>query len=283
MWSPEIMRASHHHAQRGYTLIELSISIIIALFLMGGLLTLVMHTRNTSTTQTQLQQLQENERIAMTILANVVQEAGYFPDPTNNTATSLGGETENGYGAGGTGVLTFGVGQSLAGVSAVAVPGAVVAARFVAPISDASGVIANSIITCGGSTNTDTAATHEFTNIFQVATVAGVTYLQCVLIKDGGNPQTVNLVPGLYDMRVWYGVATGSDNNVAEYLAASDVTATNNWANVTSVKIRLYFQLPRYGFSGGQVDTTATSSAVTNQTQYVERVIGLMSRVGVNT
>lgn len=278
------MRASHHHPQRGYTLIELSISIIIALFLMGGLLTLVMHTRNTSTTQIQMQQLQENERIAMTILANVIQEAGYFPDPTNNTPTSLAGETENGYGAGGTGVLTFGVGQSLAGVSGVAAPGAVVASRFVAPIGDTSGVIANSIITCGGTTNTDPAATHEFTNIFQIATVGTVTYLQCVLIKDGGgNPQTVNLVPGLYDMRVWYGVATGSDNNVAEYLTAANVTATNNWPNVTSVKIRLYFQLPQYGFSGGQVDTAATSSAVTNQTQYVERVIGLMSRVGVNT
>ena len=75
------MRASPRHAQRGYTLIELSISIIIALFLMAGLLTLVMHTRNTSTTQIQLQQLQENERIAMTVLANVIQEAGYFPDP----------------------------------------------------------------------------------------------------------------------------------------------------------------------------------------------------------
>jgi prepilin-type N-terminal cleavage/methylation domain-containing protein len=55
------MRAPLRHTQRGYTLIELSISIIIALFLMAGLLTLVMNTRNTSTTQAQMQQLQENE------------------------------------------------------------------------------------------------------------------------------------------------------------------------------------------------------------------------------
>ncbi len=277
------MRASPRHAQRGYTLIELSISIIIALFLMAGLLTLVMHTRNTSTTQIQLQQLQENERIAMTIVANVIQEAGYFPDPTQNTSTSLGGETETGLGVGGTGTVTFATGQSIAGVTGATAPGDVLAGRFVAPIGDASGVISNSIITCGGTTNT-AAVTHEFTNIFQVATVNGTTYLQCIL-KDvtAGTSLTVNLVPGLYDMQVLYGVATGTDTNVAEYLPASSVTTTNNWANVTSVKVRLYFQLPNYGFSGGQVNSGATSSAVTNQTQYVERVIGLMSRVGVNT
>jgi type IV pilus assembly protein PilW len=274
------MRTSPRHAQCGFTLIELSISIIIALFLMAGLLTLVMHTRNTSTTQIQLQQLQENERIAMTVLANVIQEAGYFPDPTQNTATSLGGETDTGFAS----PLTFATGQAITGLSGAAVPGDTVAARFVAPIGDASGVISNSIITCGGTTNTDTAATHQFTNVFRIATVGTSTYLQCVL-KDitAGTSQTVNLVPGLYDMQVLYGVATGSDNNVAQYLPAATVQSTNNWANVTSVKVRLYFQLPRYGFSGGQTDSTATGSAVTNQTQYVERVIGLMSRVGVNT
>ena len=117
------MRAPLRHAQRGYTLIELSVSIIIALFLMAGLLTLVMHTRTTSTTQAQMQQLQENERIAMTIMANVIQEAGYFPDPTTYTNTSLGGETDGGLGAGGSGSVTYGVGQALSGVTGAAVPG----------------------------------------------------------------------------------------------------------------------------------------------------------------
>ena len=230
------MRASPRHAQRGYTLIELSISIIIALFLMGGLLTLVMHTRNTSSTQIQMQQLQENERIAMTILANVVQEAGYFPDPTRNTNTSLGGETDSGLGVGGASTVVFAVGQPISGVTGAAAPGDILVSRFVAPIADSSLVIANSIITCGGTTNIDTTQPHQFTNIFQIATVAGTTYLQCILKDETpgfGTSQTVNLVPGLYDMQVLYGVATGSDNNVAEYLTATNVTATNNWPNVT--------------------------------------------------
>jgi hypothetical protein len=90
-------------------------------------------------------------------------------------------------------------------------------------------------------------------------------------------------VPGLYDMTILYGVATGTDNNVTQFLSAATVQSTNNWANVTAVKVRLYFQLPNYGFSGGQVNSGATSSAVTNGTQYVERVISIMSRTGVNT
>jgi type IV pilus assembly protein PilW len=285
MWSPDAMRAPLRHAQRGYTLIELSVSIIIALFLMAGLLTLVMHTRTASTTQAQMQQLQENERIAMTIMANVIQQAGYFPDPTTYTNTSLGGETDGGLGAGGSGSVTYGVGQALSGVTGAAVPGDVVGARFVAPIADASAVVSNDIITCGGTTNTDTALPHQYTNIFQIATVSGVPYLQCLLIKDGNssNITTVNLVPGLYDMTILYGVATGTDNNVTQFLSAATVQSTNNWANVTAVKVRLYFQLPNYGFSGGQVNSGATSSAVTNGTQYVERVISIMSRTGVNT
>jgi type IV pilus assembly protein PilW len=67
------------HREHGYTLLELMIAILIALFLLAGLLTLAMGTRKTSTTQSQLAQLQDNERIAMTLMTNVIQQAGYFP------------------------------------------------------------------------------------------------------------------------------------------------------------------------------------------------------------
>ena len=64
--------------QRGFSLVELSIAILIALFLLGGLVTLVMGTRRTNATQSALSQLQDNERIAMTLITNVVQQAGYY-------------------------------------------------------------------------------------------------------------------------------------------------------------------------------------------------------------
>ena len=44
-------------------------------------MTLVMGTRRTSATQSALSQLQDNQRIAMTLITNIVQKAGYFADP----------------------------------------------------------------------------------------------------------------------------------------------------------------------------------------------------------
>ncbi len=74
--------------QRGLTLVELMVAMAIALFLLGGLLTIVQNTRKTFGAQMQLAQLQDNQRLAMTLLGDVIQTAGYFPDPTVNT---LGG------------------------------------------------------------------------------------------------------------------------------------------------------------------------------------------------
>jgi len=72
--------------QRGYTLIEMLVALLIGLFLLGGLFTLEYGTRRTSSNQTALAQLQDNQRFAMSLLNDVIQAAGYFPNPTPYTA-----------------------------------------------------------------------------------------------------------------------------------------------------------------------------------------------------
>ncbi len=74
--------------QRGFTLVELLVALLIGLFLVGGLLTIVQDNRRTFSSQNQLSQLQDAERVAMTMITDVIQSAGYFPDPTTNTAAS---------------------------------------------------------------------------------------------------------------------------------------------------------------------------------------------------
>ena len=274
-------------AQRGYSLIELSVAMVIALFLLAGLVTLVMGTRKTSNTQSQLSQLQDNERIAMTILANVIQQAGYYPDPVHNTSSSsLPSQTLTLS----TGTIgTFAAGQALIGTYNSAAPGDVVAARFVQPVasSDSANAIGNTIITCAGSPNTDTANTHRYINLFLVGTGSdGQSYLQCVQVEDTGAAQTpVNLVPGLQKIQVWYGVTRPAqanfDTSVNTYLTAANMASTD-WANVTSVKIRLTFLMPNYGMSPSASSSVQYSSAA-NTTQYIERVISVMNNAGVNT
>src|SRR5579863_9386045 len=79
------MRATH---QRGFTLIEIMIAMAIGLFIALALVTIVNTNKAAFLSQNQLEQMQDSERMAMTLMADVIQAAGYFPDPTNNT---LGG------------------------------------------------------------------------------------------------------------------------------------------------------------------------------------------------
>ena len=59
--------------QKGYTLVEVMVAISIALFLMGGALLMVQHTRNAFKAQNQLSQLQESERMAMALITDAYE------------------------------------------------------------------------------------------------------------------------------------------------------------------------------------------------------------------
>lgn len=264
--------------QRGFSLVELSIAILIALFLLGGLVTLLMGTRRTNATQSSLAQLQDNERIAMTLITNVVQNAGYMPNPV------VGGQTLNSFLTETYGGVSFSGSQVVGGIYNASAPGDTFAIRFFAPAQD----INSTIINCAGQSNASAATLLWYTNVFSVANVNGTFWLQCQARGNNngapGTPQTVNLIPNVTNISVLYGLgsATGasvSDYSVVQYLNAAQVTAlTNGWLYVTCVKVTLTFLLPQYGTVGGQM----MSSAATNSTITFQRVIPIMSRVGVN-
>ncbi len=50
---------------------------------------------------------------------------------------------------------------------------------------------------------------------------------------------TEELVDGVKDMQISYGIATGADKQVTRYDTADEVTADNNWDNVVAVRIDL--------------------------------------------
>src|SRR5580693_6456549 len=116
-------RARGH--QRGFTLVELSVALFIGLFLLGGLLSLVQDMRRTFGNQNQLGQLQDNERLAMTLITDVVQAAGYFPNPTVDTiGTALPTN------------LPFGAGQAITGTHNAAPPGDTLSVQFETALND---------------------------------------------------------------------------------------------------------------------------------------------------
>jgi type IV pilus assembly protein PilW len=260
--------------ERGFSLIELSIAILIALFLLGGLVTLLMGTRRTNATQSSLSQLQDNERIAMTLVTNVVQKAGYFADPVGQQLSSFIAETTP------SGIALLG-GQVLGGSYNATPPGDILVVRFFTPQTDPY----NSVINCAGQSNTAPSSAPVnlwYTNIFQIGTVNGTRWLQCQVQANGVPTQLVNLIPNVTNISVLYGVAsggTGDDYSIVQYLNATQVTAGSNWPNVTAVKVTLTFQVPNYGNTGGQM----LPSSAPNSTTSITRVIPVMSRAGVNT
>jgi type IV pilus assembly protein PilW len=215
----------------------------IGLFLLGGLLTIVQNNRRVFATQNQLAQLEDSQRLAMTMIADVIQSAGYFPDPTINTSAAL------------TATGPFAVGQAFTGTYNAAAPGDTIRARFVTANGDG-------ILNCSGSSNT-TGANLIYVNLFRVIG----SQLVCTM-----NGTQYQLVSGVQNLSVLYGVKTDftvDDNTVDTYLNASQMTATN-WNNVISVTVTLTFSNPVYVAGTGQP-----------QTINFQRVIGVMSRSGI--
>jgi type IV pilus assembly protein PilW len=249
--------------QRGFTLVELSVAVLIGLFLLGGLLTLVQDMRRTFGNQNQQSQMQDNERLAMTILTDVIQAAGYFPNPTFFTITTALPVNPL--------YPAFQAGQAIAGTHNAAPPGDTISVQFLTAPNDG-------IINCTGGTNT-TGANQQYVNRFSADALGN---LNCklniaapvALISPSGLA-TAPLSGGVTNLQILYGVKRNLaivNNNADTFLNASQMTP-NDYLNLICVKVTLTF------------DNTAMRQSQLGQPATIQftRVITVMSRGGANT
>jgi type IV pilus assembly protein PilW len=222
-------------ALRGFTMIELLIALTIGIFLTGALLTIVQMNRTVFGNQSLLSQLQDNERLAMSMMSDVVQSAGYFPNPTLYTAGNV-------FPASG----SFGSQQWITGTyGGGAAPGDSLTVRYMTASGDGN-------LTCSGQPNTS-GGNVLYVSQFQVVQVNATTsQLVCTV---GGTAYA--LATGITNMTVLYGVQTNAaapGRNVDSYMNAAQVT---NWSNVISVLVTMTFTNPLYnnGNSPGQPPT----------------------------
>ncbi len=247
---------SRPFAECGLTLIEMLIAILIGMFLTGGLLTLVQSMKRASLNQSGLSQLQDNERMAMTLITDVIKSTGYYYGPLVNSAASS--FPVKNYNANANFTTA---GQALVGTGAYAAGNNVITSRYLTAGGD-------NIINCTGNPSGVAAS---FVNTFSLD---GAGNLQCTLIVNGVASPPVPLIGGISNLQIYYGVQTNGaagTNSVDTYLDAASVTAGSYWNSVKSVKVTLTFVNPMFGQP--------------NQPQNVPftRVIAVMDKTGVTT
>jgi type IV pilus assembly protein PilW len=265
-----LSRSGRVRRDAGFTMIELSVAMVIALFLLAGLFAIEQSTSKASTQQNALAQLQDNERLAMSIMTDVIQTAGYFADPTSYTAgTALpSAVTPKFYG-----------GQGLSGTTTAGQPDSI-SVEFMS-----EGPTTDNLILCNGQPTPATAPVGvAYINQFTVDPVN--KQLLCTASTNVGGVVTpltaapVVLVEQVTNLQVLYGVATlgTNGNSVDTYMTAAQINASaipaNVWGEVSSAKVTLTFTNPLYGQAGYK---NAAQKTVT-----FERVIGLMAKMGGN-
>jgi type IV pilus assembly protein PilW len=238
--------------QRGYTMIEILVALFIALFLLAGLFTILQATRRTSSNQTGLTKLQDEQRMAMSILNDVIQNAGYFDTNTYSSAQAALPAVAS-VSLTGTAMTA---GQALSGTHTATTAPDKLVVRYSSTGSDG-------VINCSGGTTTG-----AITNVFFIS--SGTSILQCS--PDGTLANAVPLVDDVANLQVWYGVSTqAGTNNVDSYITANNMTSSN-WSNVTSLRVTLTFLNPMYA---------APQSAQQPQYVYFTRVVAVQGRTGV--
>ena len=250
-------------SERGFSLIELMVAIVIALFLIGGVLTVEQGVKMSFQANDAFSQLEDNERFAMSTLGAIVERAGYYPAPnTNNLVTALPSDTTT---------TPQGASAPLAAGWYVYDSGTYGTDVLFIRYMTAAG---QNINLCDGTVGT----TQTYTNNFYIAadtTNPSINGLYCdVQTGTGAWAAAVELASGVQSMSIMYGVhttnyVTPADDNVDTYMTAAAVTTAGDWAAVTSMQVQLQFLNPLYGKAPGQP-----------QYVYFTRVIAIMGRTG---
>jgi type IV pilus assembly protein PilW len=250
--------------ERGFTLVELMVTVGIALFLLGGLVTIMQNVRQANFNQQALAQLQDQQRFAMTVLSDMIQQGGYYPSPTLQTQIS-----------------------SLPAVGAIMQPGQAfygthtgpnVADQMTVRLVTTDPIPAPSpppIILCDGTTN-PTGTPQVYSNLFSVTPPAGNQPGQLMCSVNGN--AAVPLANGVTNLQFYYGVnrlGPTINYNVDTYLTADQmnagIAAGGDWMNISSVRVVLTFTNPLAKFPGQQ------------PTISFERVVSVLARAGVHS
>jgi type IV pilus assembly protein PilW len=260
--------------QRGFTLVELMVTVAIAVFLLFGLVKVVENIRGANGNQQALALLQDEQRFAMTVLTDVIQQGGYFPTTAPPQTYTL--TTALPLFTGPQGWEVYQVAQPFVGSHPAATGPDAIGVRYRTAKNDG-------VILCDGSTNTAFSPDQVYASQFYVVPPVGNVpgQLMCQLSVGANTNAAVSLITGLQTMVIWYGVNRTSPSttyNIDTYLTADQMCSNSaspcgfdDWSNVSSVRVQLTFVNP-LASQPGQPATIV-----------IERVVEVMARAGEHT
>lgn len=205
---------------RGHSLLELMIALAIALVMMLGLTTVLVQMKGAFVAQDQLAQLQDSERLALTVLTGSVHSAGYFPDPVSTSAAEALPQYSGLS-------VAFAPGQSLVGEDDK------LTVRY--RVLPGSSLLVN----CLGEGHTGA----DIPVLMSTFSVAPAPQNELLCSTDGG-VTTTPLVGNVTGMDVRYGTDSADSGQVDRYLRASQVKEAGLWPRVRSVQVTLTFANP---------------------------------------
>ena len=252
-------------SQKGMTLIEIMIAMLIGVFLMTGVIQIFVSARQAYKLQENLSRLQENGRIAMDLITKDVRMAGY----TNYSCLPVN-PTANDPPFGVTNARCCTTNSVLAGTDIIRIFQWPTAGSC--PIPAAAKCLTNPPdVTCPENANNERA--FFITNSSQ-------TGLPVLARYEGENGISPERVEGIEDMSVLYGVDT--DYNVTAkcppvapdiappecyvpnyYVPAQATWTAADWANVVSIRISLLAITPDNGLTDAPQPYTFNGTTVT--------------------
>lgn len=211
------MNSASIYDERGMTLIELMIAMVIGLFIIAGVGQIFLSTRASYNTQERMGNLQESGRFGLFFLQRSLRKAGFpkssamnaFTDTPSNTACPMTVPTAD-CTAASTGTCN-GTGNN----------------------SDQISVCYQGTVDCLGQAPYASGVTGVIVDTFFIETTSGIGHLSC---RGNGNAQSQPLIDGIENMQVQYGQDTDGDGYANTYVTAGNVT---NWDNVVSVRVAL--------------------------------------------
>ncbi len=193
--------------QAGISLIELMIAVLIAVFLLAGVLQIFINSKQTNKMQINMSRLQENGRFALDFMANDIRTAGYW-----DCMAPMAGATN----------------KDITGTDgALGTPDSITLRAAFMPIAYCDWSLHAEV-----ANNAYTAPTTQL-NVYNAPTSI-ITYS----ISAGNflNKSNQNIVEGIENMEIKYGVDALDDDSVDYYVPQANVV---DWSKVISVRIKL--------------------------------------------